>query len=434
MLLKFRVSNFRSIRDEVEIDLYRGRGFVEDDRWRRPDVGTVAAIYGPNASGKSTVLRALHFVSTAVRDSFKKWTEGETPRVPFLLDDVSAALPSEFEVDFLADDGHEYIYGFAIDDNRVVSEHLYQYKSRKRTVLYERDDEISFGPSFRGPARHAAQLTSDSTLFLSVAAASGIEVVSAAHRWLSDSIRLYDSRGYSREHGQIIKQARRRGPFVEAMSAAAASADLGATSLKLEENPYANDAREQYEKIMGALQVALPDNVNLDLTSPDFPEHRLVLQHAAANGSVPLPFEAESDGTHAFLSFVSVALRALEKGSTCIVDEIDSSLHPVLVSSLVQMFQDPTMNRNQAQLLFTTHDASLLSGTHGERLLSKDSVWFVEKSAVGETQLFALDEYKRVDEQNWQRAYLSGRYGAMPSVMLRNAIQTFWDARDRDEQ
>ncbi|MGW0586185.1 AAA family ATPase [Streptosporangium sp. NPDC002607] len=108
--------------------------------------------------------------------------------------------------------------------------------------------------------------------------------------------------------------------------------------------------------------------------------------------------------------------RSLDRGSLLIVDELDSSLHPYLSAQLVKLFREPETNPLGAQLIFTSHDATLLGRIQGEEVLHRDHVWFTEKDECGATELFPLSDFKPRKDENRERRYLTGRYGAVPIV------------------
>ena len=133
--------------------------------------------------------------------------------------------------------------------------------------------------------------------------------------------------------------------------------------------------------------------------------------------------ERESDGTRAALAFFSVALKTLSSGSLLLVDELDGSLHPLLVEQLVRLFVDPATNPLQAQLVFTTHDASLISKSGRDtRVLGRDQVWFVQKGRDGSSELFPVSEFSPRPDENIGRNYLNGVYGAIPVASVANTV------------
>jgi AAA15 family ATPase/GTPase len=124
-----------------------------------------------------------------------------------------------------------------------------------------------------------------------------------------------------------------------------------------------------------------------------------------------LSWEDQSAGTRGWISLVSHALNALANGGLLVVDEVDASLHPHLTARLIQLFRDAETNTRNAQLLFTTHDATLLD----EDTLSRDEVWFVEKDAdSGSTRLYPLTDFHPRKNENTEGRYLAGSYGAVP--------------------
>lgn len=427
MLLSFKVANHGSFKDIQELSMHRAiRPSDRNEAWRDPGVSPVAAIYGGNASGKSTLVRAIRFIISAVEDSYRSWpVEGGTPRDPFALDADSHACPSQYEIEFIAEDRVTYLYGFELDDERVLSEHLYAYRTNRRTLLFERRGEVwKFGPSFRGPANQIKETTRKNALFLSAAAASGNKTIQEAHFWLTNRIRMYHSIGFRREHPHVIRRLQEDARFARRLKSVLKHADLGITNIEVVENAVSEEEREAIAEYVK--RIAEPSEAAAMLTrlqtqkKPD-----LELTHMGAAGHVSLPFSSESDGTHALISFASIAISALETGATCIVDEIDSSLHPLLVAELVRIFNDPLINQLQAQLVFTTHDTSLLETEGPIEILERDQIWVVEKDSRGASELIALSDFGLPRAgSNLARGYLTGRYGGIPSVSIVNDLLT----------
>lgn len=428
MLISFKVSNFRSMRDTQEFSMYRtGRRHTDaPDSWKRPDLSPVAAIYGSNAAGKSTFVDALRFVTDAVEDSYRQWDiEGGVPRVPFMLDLEVAKQPSEFEIEFTADDGKEYQYGFSVDDERILTEHLYVYRTNRRTVLFERN-EVSqkwyFGPSFKGPSSQIRETTRNNSLFLSAAAAAKNRTVMVAFKWLSSTLRIYNARAYEAEHRQVVKLIQKDPEYRSQLLTFLKRADLGVEEIDVVHEELDEEDKAQLEEIFMSVTGG-KGNVTLEDVIHDR-EMNLSLSHTSKSANVKLPFDWESDGTRALISFASLAVRALEKGSVCVIDEIDTSLHPLLVAELVSVFADPRVNIKQAQLVFTTHDVSLLdrSAQRGP-VLERDQIWVVEKDHTGASSMVAIAEYRSPrKEENLGRGYMTGRFGGLPALSIVNEL------------
>ncbi len=391
MLRSFRVANHRSIREEQELVLLPAY-----DKSR--PVLPVAGVFGANASGKSNLLDALSFMRGAVRTSFARWEAGSgIPRTRFRLDPSTESQTSVFAVDLLLDDV-QYAYGFAVDSMRVVEEWLYAYPHRRKRVIFERDsDKLAFGstvPDYRHRSELLTELTRENSLLLSAAAQANQEVVSPVYDWFRSSISMLDrSSGASRvvDVARVAGALNARSRFVDLVRAA----DLGINDIQVASSLHTKTAKEH-----------------------------VVFFHG--DDMVPLMSEDESDGTLAWLGLLLDVVDALAQGSVVVVDEIDASLHPHLTSRLIGLFQDQETNPRVAQLIFTTHDASLLSPSLGDDTLQRDQVWFIEKDPnSGASKLFPLSDFHPRTGENTARRYLGGSYGAVPTTseyVFRNAL------------
>jgi len=137
--------------------------------------------------------------------------------------------------------------------------------------------------------------------------------------------------------------------------------------------------------------------------------------HQAGGQRYQLPLSLESDGTRAMLCHAFVIDEVLRTGATAVFDEIDASLHPLLVRELIRTFQDRELNPLQAQLVFTTHDVSLMDAGYGNGAqLGRDEIWFTDKDLAGHSTLVACVDYMPRARENLARRYMSGRYGGIP--------------------
>ena len=397
MLLRFAATNHRSILEPVELSMIA----VDDEReaTRGFDrlaerVLTVAAIYGANASGKSNVLDALGWLSAAVERSLRQWSD-RVPRQPFRFGD-GPAHPTTFEVEMIVG-GIRYTYEVEADDASIVAETLYSYPERRRRVLFERDG-MSLG--FRrglSSLSGARELLTPTTLALSAALRFDDPEVGAFGRALAGLGSLHPGR----HHGD--------GPT-----------DLAATQLVfLDEEETVRDDLDARGVALGLLGLADLgiDDVEIERFDggppPGYRGRRLKLVHRAGDERLAFDITDESAGTRTWFGLIGPVLNALHTGQVLLVDELDASLHPKLSAHLITLFQDPATNPRDAQLIFTTHDTSLLGQ------LNRDEVWLTEKGDDGATRLTALAEFggDRVRRStNLERAYLQGRFGALPQV------------------
>lgn len=395
MLRSFRVANHKSIRDEQELVL------LPAYEKARPVV-PVAAIFGANASGKSNLLDALAFMQSAVRGSFGQWEAGSgVPRTSFKLDPRFASEPSVYAVDLLID-GTQYEYGFKLNSERVLEEWLYSYPVRRKRVIFERDrDSLSFGstvPDYRGRSELIQNLTRDNALVLSSAAQANQEVVAPVYSWFRRMLGGMHHDASRLPVDRVAGAIKTRPGFLDLVR----NADLGITDITVKGRD--NVVFSQ----IGKVEAAIVD-FWAELEHQSDPLGRLVFHH----GSDRIPFGAheESKGTLTWLHLLLDSIDALDSGGVMLIDEIDASLHPRLASILVNLFRDGDTNRRGAQVVFTTHDATLLD----DEVLSRDEIWFVEKDAdEGTTRLYPLTDFHPRKNENTQGRYLAGSYGAVP--------------------
>lgn len=410
MLIRFRASNFRSIHETVELVL-------QGQRTRRSNVpgSSVAAIYGANASGKSNVLRALAFARNAALSSHRQWNPtGPPPRRTFALNESARSEPSLFEVDALVE-GTRYQYGFALGPQVVEEEWLYAYPEGRRRLLFTRDDqEFDFGRGLKGSNRAIADLVRPNSLFLSAAAINNHEGVQPIYRWFDQmnfvGLATSDPSQNRLTIGMLDDDDR---SDVERMLAVA---DLGITGVAV-----------RHEEIDQAFATALKDLIasvvgdqeKIESIAPGNTQPMVEFKHMTASGeTIDISLSNESRGTQMWFAHIGPVLTALRQGSVLVVDELDTSLHPRLSSEFIRLFDDPETNPRGAQLIFSTHDTTLLGNLVRHRL-ARDAVWFTEKDNTGATHLYPLTDFRPRSTEALERGYLQGRYGAVPIVDFR---------------
>lgn len=433
MLRVFRVANYKSIKDPLELNMARPKRFQADstEQWDAA-ISSIAAIYGANASGKTNIVDAFAYFRSAVRRSYRTWEAGSgTGCTPFLLDTQSVDLPSEFEIEFVANDGFIYQYGAAISSNRIDSEWLYQYRTNSRSMIYERNVDapgLKFGNSFRGERKMLEDMAEEreNALILSVGGQLKHKMLRPVYDWILGSIRVFAAHSHSNGISPAARSIRNSEAHRMQVARMLGAADFGVTDIEAFEAELDDKMRDQLSAIM---RIVEPD---ADEKTEDAIRERssltLQLSHRGTDSPVILPFDEESDGTKAMVAYSLVFLHALMQRSVLVIDELDSSLHPLLVAQIVRIFSDPTINKRQTQLIFTTHDVSLLGGNNGTSdLLEADQTWLVEKSLEGSTQLSSLVEYKIRRDENTFRGYMTGRYGGIPGSNLVNVMRSIVD-------
>jgi uncharacterized protein len=421
MTLAFRAENVRSFRDPIEFSMLAttlaGPGVPREVPWReggrRIRVLPTAGIFGANASGKSNLLRAISDMREHVLHSFRSGDpEGGMPRTPFRLDPAAAASTSRYEIDLILN-GIRHEYGFAIDDDRVREEWAYRYPRGRAALLFRREgDEVDLGEHNRAKGRAVVEILRPNALMLSAAAAANHPDLLPLHQWFSRNLRLAEAASRAYRWAFTTEMLRKEG-YRDQIMRLLHAADLGITDARLRElDPQMLDRFRRATRILEGREDE-PEGSDADSY---IVEPGVVLSHRGAGEDVGFDSGEESLGTLVWFGLAGPVIDALVRGSVLLVDEIESSLHPVLVARLVEMFQDAESNPKGAQLIFNSHEASLLGDARGDRVLGRDQVWFTEKSHDGATRLYPLANLSPRGDEAIGRRYLAGRYGATPIV------------------
>jgi predicted ATPase len=377
---------------------------------------TLAGIYGANASGKSNVLDALAWLATAVRHSFRVWDE-EVPRDPFRFDG-EADRTSCYEIEMMWQ-GVRHHYHLEVSSASVEFEGLYTYPERRRRTVFERvGRDVSFRRGVAGlPATR--ELVTPTTLALSAAMRLEVPEISGFARQLAN-VHVLGLRRRSRgmTYGALAHSTHRL------FMTYADRTDPAQPSL-LEEDQLRSfgDYRSAVDLLrladLGIAGIEFADDLDPSIGET---RRRVRMLHNTAGFPKALELADESEGTQTWFRLIGPTLAALRLGRVLLLDEIDASLHPRLSARLLELFTDPKTNPRGAQLVFTSHDTSLLGN------MNRDEVWLTEKDAFGATTLTALAEYggdKVRRSLNLERAYLQGRFGAVPDVdqyVIRKAL------------
>ena len=429
-LLSFTARNVRSYWEQVTLSLL-GTRLSEPEVVRELTISgshspvsvlPVAAIFGANASGKSTILRAMSDMRVVVLNSFRRADqETRLSRHPFLLRSQGAEQPSSFAIDLILD-GVRWQYGFEIDDHQVLDEYAYYFPNGRQALVFrrKRDDRgPSFGPALRSSGRTVARLVRKNALFLSAAGAvadgsdderPGIAtLVGPLFRWFRTSLGLMGSD--NRETRITYTAKSLEAPKAEAaIIALLQAADLGITKLeRLPIDPEIAERLERAARIVHGLEEESRPGQEVQFLADDL----VRLHHMGAEGPIPIDPEHESQGTLTWVGMLGPMLDSIRRGSALLVDELDGSLHPHLVQQLIRLFQNRKTNPWCAQLIFNAHDPMIL-GDSSQRALGRDQIWFTEKNTDGATSLYSMEEFQPKRGDALGRRYLQGRYGGVP--------------------
>lgn len=440
-LLNFTVANFRSIRDPQTVDFaeWSGGGNIPKSGWINA-VSPVTILMGPNASGKSNFLEAFNYVREAIRASSTSWQDEErfanVPFFPFRLSEIKTNEPSSFEMDFVVNQTR-YVYGFQYGKRGVVSEWMSYVPSQRWSKLFERtvdegSSDINWNDS-RFPKAIQNQFTqlNQRELLMSAALRRDVEHLSS----VADSLLRYltyvplgDSHKDKRI-SQVATGMRKGFMNLSDISQLLNAADTGITEASIDERNLSEVQTKVAQKLLesesanGSKLTSITasnragEYIEINVSDEDLETiaYQLVFKHRGSDGVYTLKLGEESDGTLTWLSIAPLLLDALRGGGVVVADELDSSLHQQLLEMVVSLFSNPEFNPNVAQIIFSSHDTNLLEHMN-ELNLRPSSFWFVEKDGDGGSGIEGLASFENHKNANYERRYLSGRYGGLPRL------------------
>ena len=449
MLLEFTTGNFKCFRDEITLSLVPAH--QDKNRlgniWQghRHNALKSAALFGPNASGKTVLLDALFVFRRFVVESATSMTQGDPiPGIsPFRLDSACLERPSIFEV-LVEIDGVGYHYRIEVDETRVWRERLdYQAAEEKSRwiTLINRDtsrpqDQQARLHSRVGSQQRRQRIVDDTRtngLLLSRAAERNVELVMPLFDWFRNMYHSSAALGVPHDYrhaGQLAEEAAKDEALRQILSELVQDADTGILALRPDEDT-ASGLR---------VSVDIESPVNVDEIVGEFrralhnlSENRgrygltLFVEHAMSSGErIRFTLDDESAGTLRYLVLAGRILSFCKTPGLMVVDELDASLHPQLARRVVQMLHSPQFNRAGAQMLFSTHDVTLMD----PELLRRDQVFLAEKRPNGQSGLVSLWDFDEMPRNNapWAKNYLLGRFGAVPVLGPRLADIPYEDS------
>jgi uncharacterized protein len=432
MLIEFKVTNFRSIREEQTLSLVASNSeknlpdcVIDRDL---PGLAHVkflkgAAIYGANASGKSNVITAIRFLVNFVRDSATKLQPGDSTHTqPFKLDQTSIHEPSKFELSFVADE-IRYLFGLSLTTQQVTEEYLVAYPKGLPQRWYHRTyDEQERTYTWSKPStgikqdKSLEEKTRNNSLFLSVAAQFNHPQLTDVFNWFQSSVRFNEVGGQNVFREQVTARLLKEPGYHLQIVKLLQNSDTGICDAKIEEKEMSFDEALQYidsrvlkNEIINTIYPHVLKNEKINT----FGIKVTLLHRSEEISTMALDFHnEESLGTKRFFAIIGPWIKILENGYTVFVDEIETSLHPFLVRELLRLLFSEKNNPKGAQVIFTTHNPILLDNN----LMRRDQIWFTEKSPAGSTHLYPLTDYKPRKDEALAKGYLAGRYGGIPFI------------------
>lgn len=419
MIIQFTVKNFRSIRGEINLQLIKGKGdelegknsfAVEANGASNLELVRSAVIYGANAAGKSNIITALAEMRWMVMHSATKLQLNDKLDVePFMFDSNNRSEPTEFEVDFVSE-GNRYQYGFSATKTRIIEEWLFAYPFGRAQTWFHReydsviDDYVWTKDSYLTGAKTTwKNATRENSLFLSTAIQLNNSQLKPVFSWFKNILNAVGFNGIDSSYtAQQILENDKKKEILNFLKAG--DFDIEDIVVETEEFNLSDLPKDMPDEIKTIMREQLKDAKKLKVKTG----------HKDSDGSICyLDINDESDGTQRIFSLAAPWIDSLENGLVVFIDELHNSLHPTMVKYLVTLFNNPKTNPKNAQLIFTTHETSILT----QDVFRRDQVWFCEKDDAQSTSLFSLSDFKvRKGQENIERNYLSGKYGALPFI------------------
>lgn len=418
MIVRFSIANFRSIKDTIEVSMQAtGQRGLKNNKFKTQQglqLLKTGVFYGPNASGKSNILRALKALRYLVSSSTGFKPDDQIgPYEPHLLDKQTDKKPVFFEIDFIHHN-IQFNYQLAFNDKSVEQETLVAWPNNVKALLFERvqGKPVKYGENYKGARKNIEKMLLPNQLFISKAAENNVGSVKIPYHYLRSKIKMFALNEQQPGPGQFMMGYAKRlaedknSSFSRRFNKLICALDTGIT--------------EVHAKEVDWKQVELPENIpdTIKQSIKKQYSHDVKTIHPVFSGKEEVDkrifdLDDESLGTKGLFVLGGIILDALENGDTLVIDEFETNLHPLVTRYLINLFHSPIVNRHNAQLIFATHDATQLSPDTFRR----DQVWFTEKDEFGSTQLFRCSDIKHLRLSTpLDKWYLSGKLSGVPII------------------
>ena len=394
MLCQFTVKNYKSIRDEMTFDMQAAAISEHEDKVIKDkdeeQFLPVSAIYGPNGGGKSNVLEALHTLAAKVLRPLYATGDNEERLFlqkkliiePFAFSEETKNQPTEFEI-FFRTVMAEYRYILHVKRDIVVYESLDRVKldTGRKSALFERDEEILLKGVF-------AKLKISDELSATLPLLSYLGITYKKNEVVKDVLGWFEYGIDFLNYGNPIEELR-----------VAVSNSEEVKQLML-------DMIQEMDLDIVDFRVVKDENDRIDVYT----------KHMVEGYEAELNLLEESSGTRKLFGLLPFIADSLLTGTSLVIDELDAKIHPVLLRHIIMMFNNMSINKNKAQLIFTSHDLS----TMNSEVFRRDEIWFVAKGNAQNSKLYSLVEFKNEKGESvrkdakFDKQYLEGKYGADP--------------------
>lgn len=410
MIIDFTVENFLSFKEAQTLSFVADASCKEHEEHLLNTSFTdikllkTVMVYGANASGKSNLLTALHYLKMLVLNSIRHTPNEKLQTVPFLLNKENKVMPSSFELNFFYNQVR-YGYKVILDNDRIHDEHLFYFpkKYKKNIFIRHLNEDGSYNYNLGDDIKpkklyeDVALKTSENILFLSKAVQENNLFLKQIYDWFENQL------SSQKDRGNILKMIDTHINYKRQLVNYLQTQDVAIVDIAVKTIPVAEKIIQSHPDLSEEAKQQLFENFKGDV---DYDPKTF---HKDEDGDlVTFDLMFESEGTKKLLSLFEFLFQD-EQGlsKTFYVDELSSDLHPLLVKNFLKLFHHKTNN----QILCITHDTHLLDSD----VFRKDQIYFMEKDKTEASSIYSLLEFQpRKDRENWQARYLTGRYGAIP--------------------
>ncbi|MBF1039940.1 MAG: ATP-binding protein [Candidatus Nanosynbacter sp.] len=417
MIIDFTIKNYRSFKKTASISLLaeplKNDGIAISTTDFKDDILPVAGIFGQNAGGKSNIIKALSYMTDSMLNADHIGSPiNKNPLLqPFLLNANNSNQPIHFELSLWDKDTvSQYNYGFEVDDSGIVSEWLSlsdrPKTNRRSRMIFERSrNNFTFDSTVKRDLEPLSIRVLDTALAVNVFAQLADPYSNKLLEIVREQIKIIDSTDADKWRHYILERCLANEELKARVIRFIRKLDIGINDIRIDKSEI--DTAE------------LPEGAKFGFRYRVESSHFIYDdRNNRLKESRNFNFGDESLGTQRIFILAVVLLDALNKGEMVVIDELGSSLHPFLTKRIVEIFQNPELNKYGAQLIFTSHETFLLAknSLNGKLDLRRDQIWFADKGADEASVLRCLSEYKTKKEYDLAKRYLEGRFGAVPVV------------------
>lgn len=403
MLLEFSCSNHKSIKDKIIFSMVAGKDNTSEDLLMPFDKYRVlrsSVIYGANGSGKSNFIDAISFVKNLVINSINHQPGKGIRQLPHKL--LGFDTDSTYSIHFIKD-GIRYAFGFTLNKTLITDEYLVYFPKGRQVIIYERDaTEYKPGDKFKGKFDACKDVFKPNRLFLSCAANfSSVSEIEKAFSFFRDDLVVYKGLGTD-DWMNYSLHTMEQNPEIKAI----------VIDFLKRLGTGINDIIINHSK-QNLDPASLPPFLSEDFKALLLRDQFDVFDTKIVYDQFDVDFQDESTGVRKLLEFVCPLVDIISKGKILVCDEMEANFHESLMYGFVDLFRRADA-KSQAQLLFTTHDTSILDLS----IFRRDQIWFTELTTDNRsTDLYSLAEIKNVrKDENIGKGYIAGKYGAIPML------------------